>query len=200
MGSNSGSEEDLVGYGRVSSKDQNSDLQVDALTAAGCKVMFIDKLSGMQRERPELERALKRLRKGSVLVVWKLARLGRSLQHLLDIIGTIKAAGAELRVLTENIDTTTPIGRFFFHVAGAFGEFTWEQIREAQAAGYVAAKARGKKFGAKPKLSAADLQSAEILLEHGQTTAEVAKAFGVDRSTLWRAMERRNAVTRLPQG
>lgn len=186
---------DLIGYGRVSTTDQNPNLQIDALSAEGCKETFIDKASGVLRERPELRKALNRLKAGSTLVVWKLDRLGRSLLHLLEIIREIEAKGANLKVLAENIDTTTSMGRFFFAIIGALGEFTRERIREAQAAGIAAAKSRGVKLGAKRKLNNSDLRSADILQENGATLVEIAKTLGVDPATLWRARKRREAAT-----
>src|SRR5688572_8309158 len=113
----------LMGYARVSTADQNPDLQMDALQEAGCLRMFVDQASGVLDERPELSRLLEQLQPGNTLVVWKLDRLGRSLRHLIDVVSELQGRGVGFRSLHENIDTTTPGGKLVFHVFGALAEF-----------------------------------------------------------------------------
>src|SRR5271155_2617147 len=121
---------DLLGYARVSTVEQNTDLQHDALAAAGCSRVFVDTASGALQARPELARCLDHLRAGDTLVVWRLDRLGRSLRHLIDSIGELDRRGVGFRSLTENVDTTSPTGRLVFHLFGALAEFERDLIRE----------------------------------------------------------------------
>ena len=120
----------LIGYVRVSTNDQNTALQRNALESAGCEQIFEDKLSGTKTDRPGLKRALKRLQKGDTLVVWKLDRLGRSMKHLISLVGELRERGINFRSLTDSIDTSSPMGRFFFHVMGALAEMEREFIVE----------------------------------------------------------------------
>lgn len=112
----------LIGYVRVSTNDQNTDLQRNALVCAECEQIFEDKLSGTRTDMPGLKRALKRLQKGDTLVVWKLDRLGRSMRHLVILVEELRERGVNFRSLTDAIDTSTLMGRFFFHVMGALAE------------------------------------------------------------------------------
>ena len=130
----------LLGYARVSTLEQNADLQADALTAAGCWRVFTDHVSGAKAERPELDRVLEQLRDGDTPVVWRLDRLGRSLRHLIDVVADLSARGAGFRSVTESIDTTTSGGRPIFHVFGALAEFERDLIRERTLAGLQAAR------------------------------------------------------------
>src|SRR5919202_1797568 len=134
----------LVGYARVSTQDQNPELQLDALQQAGCERVFVEKASGAQRDRPELKAALDFMRgKGDVLVVWKLDRLARSLKQLIETVEDLERRGIGFRSLTEQIDTTSPGGRLVFHIFGAMAEFARSIIRERTRAGLDAARARG---------------------------------------------------------
>src|SRR3954462_4549889 len=139
----------LIGYARVSTADQNLDAQLDALDRAGCEKVFTDKVSGSRAERPGLDQALAfvRDRKGDTLVVWKLDRLGRSLKHLIETIGSLSERGIGFKSLQENIDTTTSTGKLVFHVFAALAEFERHLIRERTGAGLAAARARGRKGG-----------------------------------------------------
>ena len=139
----------LIGYARVSTDDQNTQLQTDALERAGCNRIFREKASGAKTDRPELARVLDTLRKGDVLVVWKLDRLGRSLPHLIELVADFETRGIGFRSLTENIDTTSATGRMFFHMMGALAQFERDRIRERTLAGLVAARAQGR-FGGRP--------------------------------------------------
>jgi DNA invertase Pin-like site-specific DNA recombinase len=137
----------LVGYARVSTLEQHLDLQLDALTHAGCEKIFRDTISGANSERPGLSQAIVFMRHGDVLVVWKLDRLGRSLRDLIDIVSTLRHQGIGFRVLQEAMDTTTPAGELLFHLFGALAEFERALIRLRTRAGLVAARARGRKGG-----------------------------------------------------
>lgn len=135
----------LIGYARVSTMDQNPALQMDALKAVGCAKIFTEKVSGSHRERPQLQAALDYLRQGDALVVWKLSRLARSLTQVIKTAAEMHERGIALKVLTQNIDTTTTSeGRLFFHMTAAFDEFQRELIVENTRAGLVAAKQRGR--------------------------------------------------------
>ena len=151
-----------LGYARVSTEDQNLDLQWTALLAAGCDPVFEDQVSGMTIRRPGLDQALTRLGAGDVLVVWRLDRLGRSLPHLIETIRRIGDTGGEFRSLTESIDTTTAGGRLYFHMMGAFAEFERALIVERTRAGMKAAKARGVEVGRKRALTPAQISHARL--------------------------------------
>jgi DNA invertase Pin-like site-specific DNA recombinase len=177
----------LVGYARVSTQDQNPDLQLDALKAAGCEKVFTEKASGGQRDRPELTAALSYMRPGDSLVVWKLDRLARSMPQLIDTVSTLEDQGIGFRSLTEAIDTTTAGGKLVFHIFGALAEFERSVIRERTRAGLKAARDRGRKGGRPPALSSADLAAAKALLRDPAITMdEVATRLKVSPATLYR--------------
>ena len=134
----------LLGYARVSTDEQNLELQGDALSAAGCDRIFSDKLSGSRLDRPGLAAALSHLRSGDSLVVWKLDRLGRTVRQLVEFVARLNQDGIEFRSLTDGIDTTTPAGRFFFHMMAALAEMERDLTRERTMAGLAAARARGR--------------------------------------------------------
>ena len=140
----------LVGYARVSTMDQNPALQMDALRAAGCEKIYTEKASGSHRDRPQLKAAMEYLRDGDTLVVWKLSRLARSLTQVIKTASDIADRGIALKVLTQNIDTSTPEGRLFFHMTAAFDEFQRELIVENTRAGLKAAAKQGRR-GGRPK-------------------------------------------------
>ena len=176
----------LIGYARVSTQDQNLDLQLEALTKAGCKKVFDDKISGSRAERPGLTKALELLREGDTLVVWKLDRLGRSVKQLVDLVGDLYKQGAQFRSLTDAIDTGTPSGRFFFHVMASLAEMERELIVERTRAGLEVAKQLGRKGGRKPKMTGSKIESAKKLLDSGVPPKDVAKNLGVSVPTLYR--------------
>ena len=136
-----------IGYIRVSTQEQDEALQRDALEAAGCERLFVDRASGAITSRPALDAMLEQLRAGDVVVVWRLDRLGRSLRHLIDVVNDLQSHGVQLRSLTENLDTSTPSGKLTFHVFGAMAQFERDLIRERTQAGLAAARARGRKGG-----------------------------------------------------
>ena len=178
----------LVGYARVSSRDQNPDLQLDALKAAGCEKVFVEKASGASRDRPELLAALDYARKGDTLVVWKLDRLARSTRQLIETVEDLQTCGIGFRCVTQcEIDTTTAGGRLVFTIFGAIAEFEREIIRERTRAGLDAAHARGRKGGRPKGLTDADLKVARTLLRDREiTVADVARRLGVAPATLYR--------------
>lgn len=155
----------LIGYARVSTMDQNQALQMDALRAAGCEKIFTEKASGSHRDRPQLMAALNYLRKGDTLVVWKLSRLARSLTQVIKTAAEINERGIALKVLTQNIDTTTPEGRLFFHMTAAFDEFQRELIVENTRAGLAAANKRGRRGGRPKSMNEQIKKQAEALLK-----------------------------------
>ena len=177
----------LIGYARVSTQDQNPELQLDALKEAGCEKVFTEKASGAQRDRPELLAALDYMRSGDTLVVWKLDRLARSLKQLIETVEMLEEHKMGFRSLTEAIDTTTSGGRLVFHIFGALAEFERSIIRDRTLAGLASARARGRVGGRPRGLSGEDLAAAKALLSDPTITVEeVAKRLGVATSTLYR--------------
>jgi DNA invertase Pin-like site-specific DNA recombinase len=187
-----------IGYARVSTEEQNLDLQRQALEAAGCEKIFEDHgVSGAAVERPGLTGALAAAQSGDVLVVWKLDRLGRSLPHLIDVITGLRDAGIGFRSLQEQIDTTSAGGRFYFHMLAALAEFERELIGERTTAGMASARRRGKHVGRPRKLTPQQLAHARELIESGEETrAGVAALFGVNVTTLRRGLQSRDIVSR----
>lgn len=178
-----------IGYARVSTEDQNLDSQTRALKLHGCDHIVTDKISGSKRDRPGLARVLKELAEGDTLVVWKIDRLGRSLQHLIQIVDELGRRGVHFVSLTNNIDTTTPQGRFVFHLMGALAEMEREQIRERTRAGLAAARAKGNVGGRPNAVTPEKLARARDLIDAGGLgVAAAAKAIGVGRTTLYRAL------------
>ena len=177
----------LIGYARVSTTDQKAELQIDALTAAGCGRVFTDKASGSLANRPQLDRMLDHLRSGDVVVVWRLDRLGRSLKNLIALVEELKEKGVGLRSLSESIDTTTANGRLFFSVMGALGEFERDLIRERTMAGLAAARARGRVGGRPAKMTPNKIKVARKMYDSKEYTVEaIAEAVGVSRKTVYR--------------
>lgn len=178
-----------IGYARVSTEEQNLDMQLHALEAIGCEQIFEDRgISGAVSERPGLESALTTLRKGDVLVVWRLDRLGRSLHHLIEIVTSLKDQGIGFLSVQEQINTTSSGGRFYLHILAALAEFEREMIRERTKAGMAAAKRRGVKLGRPQKLSEADIIDAQARLLSGAKRQDIAKSFGVSLLTLRKAL------------
>ena len=180
----------LVGYARISTAEQNLALQRDALAAAGAARVFEDRgVSGAKTERPGLDEALRYLREGDTLVVWKLDRLGRSMTHLLAVVADLEARGVGFRSLTEAIDTTTPTGRLVFHIFGALGQFERDLIRERTGAGLAAAAARGRKGGRPVAATPEKVARARRLIAQGLTVREAAARVKVGKSALYAALK-----------
>lgn len=178
----------LVGYARVSTRDQSPDLQLAALAAAPCDRVFQEKASGAARNRPQLAEALAYMRHGDTLVVWKLDRLARSTTQLIETVRDLDARGIGFRSLTQSeIDTTTAGGRLIFTIFGAIAEFEREVIRERTRAGLQAARDRGRTGGRPALLGANELEKARTLLRNPEITVEeVARTLGVGAATLYR--------------
>jgi DNA invertase Pin-like site-specific DNA recombinase len=176
----------LIGYARVSTQDQNLDIQVDALIKADCQKIFDDKISGSRSERPGLAKALEMLRDGDTLVVWKLDRLGRNVKKLVDLVGELQRQGIQFKSLTDAIDTSTPSGRFFFHVMASLAEMERELAVERTRAGLEVARQLGRKGGRSRKMTDSKIESAKKLLANGVPPRDVAKNLGVSVPTLYR--------------
>jgi DNA invertase Pin-like site-specific DNA recombinase len=181
----------LVGYARVSTQDQNLELQNDALTKTGCDRIFTEVISGAQSERTGLQEALALLRSGDTLVVWRLDRLGRSLKHLIDIVNQLREKDIGFRSLRENIDTTTSGGKLIFHMFGALAEFEHDVIRERTQAGLRAARDRGRQGGRPCILDGAKLDMVRAMYEDRKHLPnDICKAMGISRSTLYRSVSK----------
>ncbi|WP_176017061.1 recombinase family protein [Burkholderia sp. BCC0398] len=177
-----------IGYARVSTDEQSLGLQIDALTRAGCDVVFSDQgISGGDFHRPGLDAALARIEKGDALVVWRLDRLGRSLSKLIDLVNHLARRGIDFTSLTESINTASPGGRLVFHMMGALAEFERSLISERTRAGLAAARARGKKIGRQRLMTPDRCAHARVLLKTS-TITEVAAHFNVHPRTVKRAL------------
>lgn len=176
----------LIGYVRVSTQDQNLDLQREALVKADCQQIFEDKASGSRAERPGLNKALELLREGDTLVVWKLDRLGRSVKHLVDLVGALAKQGVQFKSLTDAIDTGTPSGRFFFHVMASLAQMERELTVERTRAGLEVARRLGRTGGRRRRMTDSKIVSAKKLLANGIPPRDVAKDLGVSVPTLYR--------------
>jgi|ERR1700677_1403354 len=186
----------FIGYARVSSSDQDTAAQFSALQNSGCLEIYQETASGGRWERPELHRLLNQLRKGDVVVVWKLDRLSRSLKDVLHIMEKIDQKGAGFKSLTESIDTTTSGGRMMMHIVGAFAEFERSMLKERTRHGLHAAREQGRLGGRRPKLHPQQEQEIINLVNTNQkTAAEAARLFNVHRSTVSRLLFRSPKAT-----
>jgi DNA invertase Pin-like site-specific DNA recombinase len=186
----------LIGYARVSTDDQNLNLQRDALQQAGCRRIYEDRLSGVKAARPGLEKALEVARCGDVLVVWRLDRLGRSLKDLINMMETLSEQGIELHSLTESLTTTSSSGKLIFHLFGALAEFERNLIRERTQAGLSAARARGRKGGRPKALEPAKRQLAVKLYEERQhSIGEICRLMGISKPTLYHYIAEVKGIT-----
>ena len=175
-----------IGYARVSKHDQNLELQTDALSKAGCSQIFVDKASGGRMERQGLSDAYSHLRENDVLIVWKLDRLGRNVKGVVEFVCDLEQKGVHFQSLTDNINTTTAAGRFFFHVMTSLAQMERELIIERTKAGLAAARKRGRVGGRKRLMTPSKVKSAKKLLENGLPPREVADNLGVSIPTLYR--------------
>jgi DNA invertase Pin-like site-specific DNA recombinase len=176
-----------IGYARVSTVEQNLDMQLQALKKGGCQKNFREKVSGASRQRPEFQRMLDQLRPGDIIVVWKLDRLARSTRDLLETIETMRDAGARFQSLSEPwADTTTPAGKMIMTVFAGIAEFERDLIRERTTAGRDAAKSRGVRFGRPRKLTAEQTKLVRRLIDEGTAVREVAGTFHVHVATIYR--------------
>lgn len=178
-----------IGYARVSTDDQNLDLQSDALGKAGCGEIYKEKASGKNADRPELTHCLRALREGDTLVVWRLDRLGRSLPDLVQIVGQLQDRGVAFESISEKIDTSSAAGKLIFHVFASLAEFERNLIRERTNAGLAAARARGRKGGRPAKLGEKEIREIKALLRDPDVrVTDVARRYGVGRATLYKAV------------
>lgn len=186
---------ELLGYARVSTGEQDTALQVDALEQAGCFKVFTDTVSGALDSRPELDRLREQLRPGDTVVVWRLDRMGRSIRHLIDLMTDLEEQGVGFRSLTENIDTTTSGGRLVFHLFAALAEFERDLIRDRTKAGLAAARARGRLGGRPPVLTADQVKAARRMYDQqDMTVAQIGAVLGVSRATIYRALSKQPTI------
>lgn len=177
----------LVGYARVSTGEQNLDLQRDALQKAGCERVFTDEMSGAKAERPGLSEAFKFIRTGDTLVVWRLDRLGRSLKDLITRMEELRQREIGFKSLHESIDTTSPAGKLQFHIFSALAEFERDLIRERTMAGLRAARARGRTGGRKQQMTPEKIKvAASLIKDRSNTVNDICRTLKVSRATLYR--------------
>lgn len=178
-----------IGYVRVSARDRNPALQVDALKAAGCERIYQDVASGAKTARPALDELLGHLRPGDVLVIWKLDRMGRSLKHLVELVGNLMERKVGLLSLNDPIDTTSAQGRLVFNLFASLAEFERELIRERTSAGLTAARARGRvggrPKGLSPQAEATALAAETLYRERKLSVAAIAQKLHLSKSTLY---------------
>lgn len=179
------------GYARVSTINQSLELQSDALTKAGCDRIYHDTVSGAKEHRPGLDRMIEQLRESDTVVVWKLDRLGRSMQNLVELMTMFDRMGVQFQSLTENIDTTTPGGVLIFNMFASLAQFERDLIRERTNAGLKAARARGRKGGRPARLTAEQVKEVRRKYDGSTMTVdEIAKLMDVGRTTIYRALEK----------
>ncbi len=178
-----------IGYARVSTQEQNLSLQLDALQTAGCATIYQEKVTTAKKERPELQKLMGQIRTGDVVVVWKLDRLGRSLKDLVSLVNEMQGKGTEFQSLNDHIDTTTPQGKFTFHLFAALAEFERDIIRERTKAGLAAARARGRK-GGRPKGLSKEARHTAIIAERlyqdrELTVKQICQQLSISRGTFY---------------
>lgn len=177
----------LIGYARVSTKGQRLTPQIDALRKRGCDRIFREKKPGASKHRPALDLALASLKKGDVLAVWKLDRLGRSLRHLVDVVQDLERRGIGFVSISDGIDTKSPTGKLLFHIVGAIAEFERSLISERTIAGLDAARSRGRTLGRPKRMTEAKRKRARAMVQAGKLgPARIAARLNVGRTTLWR--------------
>ena len=184
-----------IGYARVSTGDQNLDLQIDALQQAGCERIFEEKLSGSRSDRPELEQLLDQARPGDVIMIWKLDRLGRSLKHLVELVSHLNERRIGLRSINDPIDTTNAQGKLIFNIFASLAEFERDLIAERTQAGLRSARTRGR-VGGRPKGLTSDAElkaiAAEALYREGKlSVVEIANNLSISKATLYKYLRHR---------
>lgn len=181
-----------IGYARVSTADQYLRMQEDALRSAGCEEIFTDIASGSKSERPGLNKALAYAREGDTIVVWKLDRLGRSIQHLIQTVTSLQDKKIGFKSLQENIDTTTSGGKLIFHMFSALAEFERDLVRERTNAGLKAARARGRMGGRPPMLDNRQIKRMMELYDEGKSTvAEICKIYDISRPSFYNYLQKK---------
>ncbi len=175
-----------IGYARVSTTNQSLNPQTDALSEAGCEKLFTDIASGARTQRPGLDKAISFSRKGDILVVWKLDRMGRSMSHLIEMIQKLEEKGVGFQSLTEKINTTTAGGRLIFHLFGALAEFERDLIRERVQAGLKSARARGRKGGRPPVPEETKLMARALMADKTLSIKQICDRLGIAKSTLYK--------------
>lgn len=179
----------LIGYARVSTTDQDPQLQIDALKQAGVDRLYTDHASGVATSRPQFDQMMETLRRGDTVMVWRLDRLGRSMKHLINLVADLEQRDVGLRSLNEDLDTTTANGRLIFHVMAALAEFERGLLSERTQAGLQAARARGR-VGGRPKALTPRAQSAVLdMRDQGLKVSEIAESLRVSRATVYRALD-----------
>jgi DNA invertase Pin-like site-specific DNA recombinase len=178
-----------LGYGRVSTADQNPDSQKDALQKAGVDQVFLDTFTGTKSSRPQLDKMKDQLRSGDTIVITRLDRLGRSTKDLLNLVSDLQELGVNLEVLEQNINTSSPEGKLFFTLVASFAEFEREIMRARTIDGLAAARARGRVGGRKPAMTQSKVAMAKKMYEEGRYVKEIAEVLGVSRPTIYRALE-----------
>lgn len=179
-----------LGYGRVSTADQNPDSQKDALQKAGVDQIFLDTYTGTKSSRPQLDKMREQLRSGDTIVITRLDRLGRSTKDLLNLVSDLQDLGVNLEVLEQNINTSSPEGKLFFTLVASFAEFEREIMRARTIDGLAAARARGRVGGRKPIMSQSKIQMAQQMYSEGKYVKEIADVLGVSRPTIYRVLEK----------
>lgn len=175
-----------IGYARVSTHDQNLAMQIEALKSIGCERIYEDQVSGLRVERPGLNKAMEQLREGDTFVIWKLDRLGRSVKDLIEFVASIEEKKIHFKSITDQIDTSTSMGRFFFHVMAGLAQMERELIVERTRAGLESARQRGRIGGRKRRMTDSKIESAKQLLSKGIPPKDVANDLGVSIPTLYR--------------
>ena len=182
-----------IGYARVSTLEQNLDLQIDALLKVGCEKIITDEISGAVAERSGLIQLRNILRKGDTVIVWRLDRLGRSLKHLMDWVNELQSLGVEFQSLQESIDTTTSTGQLIFHIFASLAEFERNLIRERTKAGLEAARSRGKQGGRPKKLDKEKRQLAiDLYKARKHSINQICQTVGISKPTLYSYVQEHN--------
>lgn len=182
----------IIGYARVSTQEQNLQMQLDALKEYGCEKVYSEKASGGNTSRPELDAMLEHARRGDTIVIWKLDRLGRSLRHLIEIVSLFDSQGIGLVSLKENVDTTTATGKLVFNIFAALAEFERDIIRERTNAGLASARARGKVGGRKKALSEAQVKMlTQMAGDKTFSVADICRQFGISKASYYNYMRKR---------